>query len=49
MKLQALILLAGTEQAAASSYSNLEPDVVQCTSTTGTDSIENTIISGDQR
>ena len=49
MKLQALILLAGTEQAAASIYSNLEPDVVQCTSTTGTDSIENTIISGDQR
>ena len=26
MKLQALILLAGTEQAAASSYSNLDPE-----------------------
>ena len=41
MKLQALILLAGTEQAAASSYSNLDPEVVQCSSTTGSDSIEN--------
>ena len=40
MKLQTLILFAGTEQAAASSYSNLELDVVQCTSTTGMDSIE---------
>ena len=38
MKLQALILLAGTEQAAASSYSNLDPEVVQCSSTTGSDS-----------
>ena len=41
MKFQALILLAGTEQAAASSYSNLDPEVVQCSSTTGSDSIEN--------
>ena len=38
MKLQALVLLAGTEQAAAISYDNLEPEVVQCSSTTGPDS-----------
>ena len=43
MKLQALILLAGTEQAAATSYSNLEADVVECSSTTGTDSLKNHI------
>ena len=43
MKVQALILLAGTEQVAASSFSNLDPEVVQCSSTTGTDSIENEI------
>ena len=40
MKLQALILLAGSEQSAASSYSNLDPEVVQCSSTTGSDSHE---------
>ena len=39
MKLQALVLLAGTEQAAAISYENLEPEVVQCSSTTGPDSL----------
>jgi len=43
MKLQALILLGGTEQAAATSYSNLEADVVECSSTTGTDSLQNHI------
>ena len=45
MKLQALILLAGTEQAAATSYSNLEADVVECSSTTGTDSLKITFIN----
>ena len=45
MKLQALVLLAGTEQAAAISYENLEPEVVQCSSTTGPDSFPNFFIS----